>query len=225
MADGIALLALGLLLLLAFWHIGPAGRVIAGGDLFTYFYPYWAEAARALRSGRLPLWNPYLFAGAPFLANSQAGLLYPLNWPFWLLLPAPRALHWSALVHLWLAGSGAYLYARRSLRLGHLGAWTAGAILSLGGHLSVQIEHINQLQALAWLPWALLLYEKSISPQPLPHLLAAESGGEGGRSRRSVQGLKGLPPLLPLCWLALVVALTLLAGHPQSAFIVLVGLG
>lgn len=174
--------------------------MIAGGDLFAYFYPYWAEAARALRAGRLPLWNSYLFAGAPFLANSQAGVLYPLNWPFWFLLPAHRALHWSALFHLWLAGSGAYLYARWVLRLGRLGAWMAGIFFALGGHLSVQIEHINQLQALAWLPWALLLYEGAV--------------------------LQNRPAgWMPICWLSLVVALVLLAGHSQSAFIVLLGLG
>ncbi len=199
--DGAALLALGLLLLLAFWHIGPAGRVIAGGDLFTYFYPYWAEAARAFRAGRLPLWNPYLFMGVPFLANSQAGVLYPLNWPFWLLLSPHLALHWSGLLHLWIAGCGAYLYARRALGLGHLGAWTAGAALALGGYLGAQIEHINQLQALAWLPWALLLWEVAISPRAT------------GFPHRAFGGL------------ALVVGLILLAGHTQSAFIALFGLG
>lgn len=199
--DGAALLLLGLLLLLAFWHIGPAGRVIAGGDLFTYFYPYWAEAARAFRAGRLPLWNPYLFMGVPFLANSQAGVLYPLNWPLWLLLPAHRALHWSALLHLGLAGAGAYLYARRLLGLGHLGAWAAGAAFALGNYLGAQIEHINQLQTLAWLPWALLLEERLFIPPA------------AGFPRRALGGL------------ALVIGLILLAGHAQSAFIALLGMG
>ncbi len=201
LADGAAVLVLGLLVLLAFWPIGPAGRVIAGGDLFTYFYPYWTEAARALRAGRLPLWNPYLFMGVPLLANSQAGVLYPLNWPLWLLLPPHAALHWSALLHLWLAGSGAYLYARVALRLGRLGAWTAGAALALGGYLGAQVEHINQVQALSWFPWALLLSERAVD------------GGDG-RPRRGAFG-----------GLAVVIGLMLLAGHPQSAFIGLVGLG
>lgn len=195
-ADGAVVLALGLLLLLAFWHIGPAGRVIAGGDLFTYFYPYWAEASQALRAGRLPLWNPYLFMGVPLLANSQAGVLYPLNWPFWLLLPPHAALHWSALLHLWLAGSGTYLYARASLHLGRWGAWTAGAAFALGGYLGAQVEHINQLQALAWLPWAFLLYDQVLERRRERHI-----------------------------GLAVVMGLMLLAGHTQSAFISLVGLG
>ena len=211
LADGAAILGLGLLVLLAFWPIGPAGRVIAGGDLFLYFYPYWAEAARALQAGRLPLWNPYLFMGVPFLANSQAGVLYPLNWPFWLLFPPHRALHWSVLLHLWLAGSGAYLYARASLRLGHLGAWTAGAALALGGYLGVQIEHINQLQALSWLPWALFLYDWILEGERMGDFVAAAAG-----RRRKIPRRIGL---------AVVIGLMLLAGHTQSAFIALVGLG
>ena len=196
LTDGLALAGLWLLILLAFWLIGPAGRVLANGDLFTYFYPYWAAAAQALGEGRLPLWNPYLFMGVPFLANSQVGLFYPLNWPLWLLLPPHRALHWSVILHLWLTATGAYVYGRAALRLGHLGAWTAGAALALGGYLGAQVEHVNQLQALAWLPWLLLIYDRAIEQQ--------------GR----------------LAWpaLAAVMGMTLLAGHAQSAFIALTGL-
>jgi len=186
--DLLVILSLCLLVLAAFWLIGPAGRVLAGGDLFTYFYPYWAEASRALRAGRLPLWNPYLFMGVPFLANSQVGMFYPLNWPLWLLLPPHHALHWSVVLHLCLTAVGAYLYARSSLRLGRLGAWTAGAALALGGYLGAQVEHINQLQALSWLPWLLLFYPTRLGP------------------------------------LAAGVGMVLLAGHTQSALIVLVGL-
>ena len=35
--------------------------IMAGLDVFTYFYPYKAFAAEAIRAGSLPLWNPYLF--------------------------------------------------------------------------------------------------------------------------------------------------------------------
>jgi hypothetical protein len=184
------------LILLAFWSIGPAGKVLAGGDLFSYFYPYWAEASRALRAGRIPLWNSLLFMGAPLLANSQAGLFYPLNWPLWLLLPPHRALHWSIILHLGIAASGIYLFARRSAGLGRWGAWTAGAALALGGYLGAQVEHINQLQALAWLPWLLVAYDGAVL----------------GRSRFSFAGL------------AATVGLTLLTGHTQAAFIALTGL-
>ena len=211
--DLLAVAALGLLILLAFWLIGPAGRVLAGGDLFTYFYPYWAEATRAIRAGRLPLWNPYLFMGVPFLANSQVGMFYPLNWLLWLLLPPHRSLHWSVLLHLWLAGAGIYAYARGSLRLGRLGAWTAGVALSLGGYLGAQVEHINQLQALSWFPWLLLFFDR-----------VNHGGTENAEKGEKLCALRASVVSLPFVGLAAGVGMVLLTGHTQSAFIVLVGL-
>jgi hypothetical protein len=197
-ADALAVLSLWGLVLGLFWRIALAGRVLAGGDVFAYFYPYWAHAARALRAGRLPLWNPYLFMGAPFLANSQVGFLYPLNWPLWLALPAARAVHLTVVLHLGLAALNAYLWARRSLRLGRWGAWGTGAVFALGGYLGAQVEHVNQLQGLAWLPLLLLLYDASAR----------------ARERR----LWGR-----FCWalaaLAGVLGLVLLAGHAQTAFV------
>ena len=182
------------------WRIGLAGRVLAGGDVFSYFYGYWAEATRALRGGRLPLWNPYVFMGSPFLANSQVGFFYPLNWVLWLLAPAHRSLHLSIVLHLGLAATTAYAWARHSLRLSRIGAWTAGAIFALGGYLGAQMEHVNQLQALAWMPLLLVLYD-----------LSAAAGST--RRRR-----------LAAPMLALVIALVILIGHTQTAFIALLGL-
>jgi hypothetical protein len=98
--DLLAVAFLWSLVIALYWRIALAGRVLAGGDVFTYFYPYWAEATRAAQAGRLPLWNPYLFMGAPFLANSQVGVFYPLNWPLWLLLPAHRSVHLTIVLHL-----------------------------------------------------------------------------------------------------------------------------
>ena len=201
--------------------------MLAGGDLFTYFYPYWAEASRALRAGRLPLWNAYLFMGVPFLANSQVGVFYPLNWPLWLLSPPHRALHWSVVLHLCLTAIGAYLFARSSLRLGRLGAWTTGAVWALGGYLGAQVEHINQLQALSWLPWLLLFFDRTAEPQRTQSRSLTGETAEGGKgliskSLRPLRSLRLNPTRLgPL---AAGVGMVLLAGHTQSAFIVLVGL-
>src|SRR5262245_5114197 len=48
----------------------PRAPVADIGDLVTAFYPFRAIAVDAVRHGDLPLWNPYMLAGAPFLANS-----------------------------------------------------------------------------------------------------------------------------------------------------------
>ena len=84
-ADLVALAALAALSIIFFWKIALTNLILVGVDIFTYFYPYRAAVNEALAAGRLPLWNPDLFMGAPLLANAQAGALYPLNWP--LVLP------------------------------------------------------------------------------------------------------------------------------------------
>ncbi len=172
-----------------------SNRILARGDVLLYFYPYWTAAAASLRAGELPLWNPHLFLGVPFLANSQAGVLYPLNWPLWLLWPAPQALELSAALHLLIAATGTYLAGRRALDLGRAPAVLAGLLYALSGPVPAQIEHINQLQALAWLPWLVAVLD--------------------GSARR---------PWRRMAAVAVLLALQLLAGHTQTLFISVVGL-
>lgn len=191
--DALRVLGLGALIVISFWRLALTNLVLARGDVLLYFYPLWDYRAEALRSGRIPLWNPYLFMGVPFLANSQAGVLYPFNWPL-AGLPSPVAFKIAAVAHIILAGAGAILFARRALGVRPTSAWLAGLLFALGGYLTAQVEHINQLQGLAWLPFAFTL-------------IAVYPG--------TLWGMIGL---------AVVLALQLLAGHTQSVFITLVGL-
>src|SRR5262249_35297445 len=49
------------------------------GDIVTSFYPYRTIAAHAVHEGRIPLWNPYMLSGAPFVANTQSAVFYPFT--------------------------------------------------------------------------------------------------------------------------------------------------
>ncbi len=135
------------------------GRVLAAGDLQSYFFPYWVAAMR-IAHGTSPwqelFWNPWLFAGAPLAANSQGGWFYPLNWLFWWLggeglAAATHALHFSLLFHLVLAAWTAYVLARQQ-SLPPEAAFIAGLLYGGGGFLTLHGEHLNQLQGLAWMP-------------------------------------------------------------------------
>ncbi len=192
------ILALVGTILLFFHKMAFTNLILARGDTFLYFYPYWQAAADALRSGRIPLWNPNLFMGAPFLANSQVGFFYPLNWPLWRLLPPPYAVSASILLHLAIAATGTYLAGRRVLGLSREAAWLAAALFALGGYVTAQVEHVNQLQGMAWLPWFLLV-------------LGAREWNTGRGKRMAGVGV--------------LFALQLLAGHTQTAFITGVGVG
>ncbi len=187
------------LVLLFFNKMAFSNLILARGDTFLYFYPYWHAAAEALSEWRIPFWNPSIFMGAPLLANSQVGFFYPLNLPFWLFFKTPSAAGTSIILHIIVAAFGAYLLGRRVLALRQSAALVAAASFALGGYLTAQVEHINQLQGLAWLPWFLAAIELS------------RSG-----SRRTWSWSAAATAVL--------FALQLLAGHTQTTFITAVAI-
>lgn len=178
-------------------------RILAGLDVLTYIYPYRQHAAEALRAGRIPLWNPYLFMGVPFLANPQAGVFYPFNLVF-TGLDAPEAVKATVALHLALAAVGAYLWARRTFRLGVAGALVAGMTFGLGGFLGGQVEHVNQLSISTWLPLLCLLVDLALP-------VRWEEEGEPGVN------------LLAWCALTGALGLAFLAGHTQAWYICVAG--
>ena len=104
---GVVALVLALFVLALYYPLLFTNRVLASGDALLYFYPYRDYVAAVLRAGQLPFWNPYLFAGAPLLANPQAAVLYPLHWPL-IWLPVTAQVYWSAAIHTWLLALGGY---------------------------------------------------------------------------------------------------------------------
>ncbi|SVD87653.1 uncharacterized protein METZ01_LOCUS440507, partial [marine metagenome] len=68
------------IIIIVLWKLVFTNLILARGDTLYYIYPYWEHRARTFLSGQIPLWNPYIFMGSPFLANPQAGVLYPPNW-------------------------------------------------------------------------------------------------------------------------------------------------
>ncbi|MBC7813642.1 MAG: YfhO family protein [Burkholderiales bacterium] len=190
------LFALLALTLVFFYKLAFTDLILARGDTFAYFYPYWTARSAAFMQGHIPLWSPELFMGVPLLANIQLGTFYPLNWPL-SPLATPDAIRISILLHIYLAMSGVYLLARRTLHLRRLPALLAAALYGLGGYVGAHVEQINQLQGLAWMPILFLLLHYAAQRQ---------------RWRRYSLLLTGALALQVLC------------GHTQTVFISLVGL-
>ena len=200
--DALALAGLGIFVLTLFARIALTNRVLATGDVFTYFTPYRDFAAASLRAGALPLWNPYLFLGAPFLANSQAAVFYPLHWPLaW--LSAPRAIVWTIVLHAWLGGAFTYGWLRRGLRLQPLAAWLGGVAFAGSGFIGGHVGQINQLNAFAWFPALLWVASALPGSKPIP-----------------VQ--KGISAAVLI---GAIFAVQLLAGHTQAWYISAIGVG
>lgn len=71
----------GFCLLAAVWFYKEAflNYLFCYADLTYYFYPYRYFMAESLRHGVLPLWNPFIHMGFPFLATLQTGIFYPFS--------------------------------------------------------------------------------------------------------------------------------------------------
>jgi hypothetical protein len=211
-SDLLALALLGLLTLLFFWPVFLAGDWIphGGGDLVSFLWPQYSFAGEALRSGSIPLWNPHLYSGAPFLADNQAGVLYPINLLAFLVFPnlSYQVMEGLAIFHLWLAGAAMYVALRiwpaltpspSSLRRGGIARSAAlfGAIAFMFNDVLItHIGNLNLIAAAAWLPLILALYARGLNDRRVSWII-----GSG-----------------------VVFAMALLAGHAQMTAITLVGL-
>jgi hypothetical protein len=147
-ADRLAILALLALDLAAYGALLQPGRMLVDYDALVYFYPLRAYAAAAVQEGRLPLWNPLTFLGVPFIANPQTAFFYPPTALFF-WLAVPQAYGISLFSHVLLAGLGFYLLCRSTLGVLPTAGFVGAAAFMLGGVLSGQFGHLNQISAVA----------------------------------------------------------------------------
>jgi hypothetical protein len=107
--------------------------------------------AKRILSGELPLINPYLFSGSPFLADINLSPLYPGN-IFFLVFEPFAALTGSVLFHFFIASVGAYWM---SIKLG-LENKTAAIVSTLfvfSGTMIGYTGNLPMIQVASILPW------------------------------------------------------------------------
>lgn len=138
--------------------------------------------------GRIPLWNPYILAGQPLLANAQPALFYPPN----LLLMWIDAGHVAAIrsmFNILVAGVFTFCFAR-VLRISKLGATLSAIAFAFSGTLIVGPGHAYA-NTLVWLPMMLWASEKLLTDRQSVLWVLVTSIGVG---------------------------LSFLGGHPESTF-------
>lgn len=166
-------------------------------DALAQYYPWRSFASEQLQNGLLPLWNPHQFSGAPFVANVQSAVFYPLNLPFW-VFDVAWAFGFSACLHTVLASLGTYALLQRwncSRGAAVLGALAFGFC----GYFASWIMLPTLANTASWLPLCLLLLERSVDRDERFTFLAS----------------------VPL---AASLACALLAGHAQVFFYILIAL-
>lgn len=128
-------------------------------DLIYYYVPMLQQAAERLRSGDLPLWNPYQCCGVPFMATPQVAVFYPPTW-ITLFMPVEWAVKTLMFGQVFLAGLFAALYFR-SLDRSWFAAGTGG-LLFLFGCVLGQVYWPSEVSTLAWMPFLFWTVERFV---------------------------------------------------------------
>lgn len=149
-------------------------------DGVLQFYPWRDLVLQGWRSGEVPLWNPYVLGGTPLLANSQSGALYPPHILFGIAgVPTGPAINFLAYFHLFLAGFGVFMFARR-LGASDTGAAVGGASFMLSPFMLGWAPLASVISTVAWIPWILYGVAWAADAEELPSLRPAGAIGFAG---------------------------------------------
>ncbi|GAB4542273.1 MAG: hypothetical protein Kow0063_34040 [Anaerolineae bacterium] len=132
-------------------------------DLILENYVWKRFIVQSIQARSIPLWDPYLFAGHPFLANGQHSALYPLSLIFY-VMPLTKAYGWFTLVQFWLAGLFTYIFLR-VLGADRWGGLAGGITYQLSGFFVVSVVFTMIIAAAVWLPLVLAVIELVIRKQ------------------------------------------------------------
>jgi len=172
-------------------------------DLVLENYVWKRFIVQALKSRQLPLWNPYILSGQPFLAAGQHSALYPLSLVFY-VLPLVKAYGCFTILQLLLAGVFMYIYTR-TIRLERVGSIVAAIVYPFSGFMIVSVVHPMIIAAASWLPLLLAIVERLIRTQE------AQLAGQKPR------------PASYIPWIAfgsVALGLQFLVGHVEIAYYV-----
>jgi hypothetical protein len=216
-APGKVALAAALVLFAAIYGaviFAPSGYAPAthDSDFYLYYFPMTEVAFDLLREGHLPVWNPYIYAGMPYLASIEVGVLYPPNW-IHLLLSTERAFCLLYVFHLLLAAGGMWLYTRgRGLGI-EAGIFAATAFaLAAPTLLHFDMGMTSVIYSSSWIPLIFALVDRCLTRRSWPFAC-------GLAVVLACQFLAGFPmfTLLLAFWLpAYLLTFGINWGHPLS---------
>ena len=140
----------------------PDGMLF-GTDMLDQAFQLRKFATDEWRAGRgLPLWNPFVYGGLPFLAILPGPLFYPTTL-LYLLLPLYRAIGWTFVIHTFLAGAFGY-FAGRSFQLGRWASSVVGVSFMFAGYIVSTLYggHDGRFFAMVLIPLAFGLLERAM---------------------------------------------------------------
>jgi len=139
------------------------GHPVVPSDDLIQNYPLRVLVGSQLRHGQLPLFDPYIWSGAPLLGGWNAGAAYPLTWLF-AVMSGPTAWTINLIVTWWVAGLGTFGFLRMS-RLSPVASFLGGLSFAFAGAMTAQVAHFGFVAGMSWVPVALVAVLK-LSERP-----------------------------------------------------------
>jgi len=137
--------------------LGSAFLATIYNDQYSSGYAYRAWAAEWWKKlGHVPLWNPEILGGMPFVGGMSGDVLYPTAW-LRLVLPTHVAMNLGFVIHYVLAGLFTYWFLRR-WRVSWTGAVVGGLAYQLAGVIGSYVSpgHDGKLFVTTMLPLTLI---------------------------------------------------------------------
>jgi hypothetical protein len=128
-------------------------------DSARTYLPRRVELTRRVASGELPLWNPYVFGGSPFLADPQARVAYPISLMLTVFDPV-RALGYDIAIHLFIALVGMYLFLKKTGST-TLGAMAGSFAYGFSSFFATRMGHPTFFGAASWIPLFFYAFERA----------------------------------------------------------------
>ncbi len=158
-----ALLAVAVALPLAPWL--TTGAPLGARDTARLYAPLRPLVVDALRSLRLPLWNPFEGTGHPLLAEGIHGVLHPVSVAMaWI---APTSMNAFLVAYLVVAALGAWVLAR-GLGRSPAAAFLAAVTYALSGFVASMTDNLVFLAGLSTLPWVIAGLRHAAQPGTTP---------------------------------------------------------
>jgi hypothetical protein len=177
------------LLLIFYSPVLFADGQFAGGNASYFDYPLNLRVHQEWAAGRWPLWSPWQNGGMPLLGNPMAAVLYPGK-ALYAFLPHAWASRLYVIVHTIIAFFGV-LALGRSCGVSWAGSYLGGLSYAFGAPVLFQYCNPVFLVGATWIPWGFCAIDRLLRQ---------------GRKRGRIE-------------LAVVLALQVLGGDPEAAYL------
>ena len=155
-----------LIVIAFFWKLTLTRQYtwLASPDVAQMVVPWFQFQTREWHHLRLPFWDPYSWAGHPFLAQAQPGAAYPLNWILFLMPFDHGWISWTVLnwyyVLTRVAAALTFFWFARDLGLSRRASVIGASAYGVGGYLG-SVAWPQMVNGAVWVPLVFLFQLRS----------------------------------------------------------------